>query len=87
MDKNIKIAIIVALLILFLCAWAPWITEQYAINKVTESLGGPDAKFNYLGKEMTVKEVPKKVVWFPFFKAVYFPSEAVWFITFYGGIL
>ena len=87
MKRNTKIIIIAVLLALFLLAWTPWITEEYAINKVTEKLGGPNSKFNYLGKEMTVKDVPKNVVWFPFVKAVYFPSEAVWFVTFFGQVI
>jgi len=67
--------------------WSPWISADYAVQKVTDSLGGPDAMYNYLGQEMPVRDVPKDVVWFPFARAVYFPSEAVWFVTFYGRIL
>lgn len=80
-----RILLVVA--ILGVLAWAPWITEEYAINKVAEKLGGPDSRFNYLGEEVTVKEVPKNVVWFPFVKAVYFPSEAMFIVTFYGRVL
>jgi hypothetical protein len=57
--------------------WAPWITDEYAINQVVDMLGGPDARFEYLGENMAVKDVPKSVVWMPFARAVYFPSEAV----------
>ena len=67
--------------------WSPWISDEYAIQKVTDNLDGPNAMFNYLGQEMPVKDVPKDVVWYPFVGVVYFPSEAVWFVKFYGGIL
>ena len=87
MKKNTKIIAIAFLLALFLLAWAPWITNEYAINKVTEKLGGPDAQFDYLGDSMPVKDIPKEVGWLPFVKVVYFPSEACWFVTFYGGIV
>ncbi len=36
---------------------------------------------------MPVKDVPKEVAWYPFVRAVYFPSETVWFVTFYGQII
>ena len=68
-------------------AWSPWVTEEYVIDKVVQELGGPDAKINYLGNEMTVRDVPKTVAWYPFVRAVYFPSEAVWFVAFYGQVV
>ena len=81
-----RAVLIFALLTLLLMAWAPWFTEEYAINKVTEKLGGPDAQFGYLGETMAVKDVPKNVVKVPFVSLVYFPSEAMYIVTFYGGI-
>ncbi|MBI2148664.1 hypothetical protein HYU23_03210 [Candidatus Woesearchaeota archaeon] len=86
MKNKFKIILILAILFLLL-AWSPWITKNYAINKVTNKLGGPNKNFNYLGENMQIKDVPKYVLWLPFVKAVYFPSEAVWFVTFYGGII
>ena len=87
MKLKAKVVIIVVLLIVLLLAWAPWITDDYAINKVTEKLGGPDAQFFYLDKTMPVKDIPKKVSWLPFVRFVTFPGEAGWGITFYGSIL
>ena len=87
MKNKTKIILAIIILVLILLAWAPWITDSYAINKVTKKLGGNDAKFNYLGEEMTIKEVPKNVGWFPFGRSVGFPSEAVWFVTFYGDAI
>ena len=72
--------------VLFLLVWAPWITDDYAINKVVERLGGPDTRFNYLGQDMAVKDVPKVVGWWPFGRYVTFPGEAGWFVSFYGKV-
>ncbi|NHJ12746.1 MAG: hypothetical protein EAX95_03680 [Candidatus Thorarchaeota archaeon] len=82
-------AILVVGLVVFgtILAWAPWITDEYAINVVTESLGGADAMYNYLGESMPLDEVPKNVVRVPFVALVYFPSEAVYIVTFWGGVL
>ena len=79
--------IVIAAIPFFLLMWSPWITYDYAIEKVVEHLGGNDTVFNYLGEPMSVGDVPKSVVWYPFVKAVYFPSEAIWFVGFHGGVL
>ena len=82
-----KIALVIAVFVVFLLAWAPWITDNYAIGKVVEKLGGPDARFNYLGEEMAVREVPTEAHWLPFCRFVTFPSEAGWFVTFWGSVV
>ena len=76
----------VALLLVLLLAWAPWVSDDFAVSRVVDKLGGSDAKFNYLGELKPVKEIPKQVVWFPFVKQVVFPGEAAWFVTFWGGV-
>ena len=81
-----KVAVIAILVAFALLVWAPWITSDYAIGKVVERLGGPDAHYNYLNQDTAVKDIPKKVSWFPFGRFVYFPGEAGWFISFYGSI-
>ena len=86
MSLRLKSAITV-IAVLAVLAWSPWITEEYAEAKVVESLGGPDATFNYLGEEMAVQDIPKVTSWFPFGKQVAFPSEAGWFVTFYGAVV
>ncbi|MBI2183433.1 MAG: hypothetical protein HYU39_00585 [Thaumarchaeota archaeon] len=68
-------------------AWAPWLTAEYVVNRVAERFGGVDAHFSYLGQDMVVKDVPKKVVRLPFVALVYFPSEALFVVTFAGNIL
>ncbi len=52
--KSKKIAIAIA-------AWVPWITDSYAIGRVVEKLGGPDARLNCLGEDIAAKEVPTEV--------------------------
>jgi len=81
-----KIAIALAVFVVFLSAWAPWITDNYAVSKVVEKLGGPEARFNYLGQDMAVKDIPKEVHWSPFGRYVTFPGEAGWSVTFWGSI-
>lgn len=81
-----KIIIIVILLILFILAWAPWITDEYAINKVVEKMGGPDTQFYYMGENVSVNDVPKEIGLFPFGRYVTLPGEG-WFVTFYGDVV
>ena len=85
-NKRGRTIILAIVLILLLLVWAPWITDDYAINKVVEKLGGPDTRFNYLGQDMAVKDIPIEVGWFPFGRYVTFPGEAGWFVSFYGKI-
>ena len=75
-----------AMLFVLLLAWAPWVNDDFAVNHVVDKLGGPDAKFNYLGQSLPVKEIPKQVAWWPFVRQVSFVGEATWFVTFWGGI-
>lgn len=84
MKKSTKITLFIILLIVLLLAWSPWITKSYAEKKVIEKLGGSNATFNYLGETKRISEIPKYTLTLPFVKAVYFPSEAVWFVTFWG---
>jgi hypothetical protein len=81
-----KVVLAVAVVVVFLLVWAPWVTDDYAIGRVVENLGGPDARFDYLGQDIAIKDVPKEVGWLPFGKFVTFPGEAGWFVSFYGSI-
>lgn len=85
--RRYNVIILSVLVAAGLIAWAPWITEEYAYVKVMEHLGGPDTLFNYLGKTMPLSDVPKSFLRLPFVSLVYFPSEAMFIVTFYGGIL
>lgn len=85
MRTKIKIIILIAIT-LFLLVWAPWITDDYAIDRVVEELGGLETRFNYVGQDLAVKDIPKEVSWFPFGRYVIFPGEAGWFVSFYGSV-
>jgi hypothetical protein len=82
----IYIGIVALSLTLLLVVWSPWITKNYAINRVVVKLSGAETRYNYLGQDMAVKDIPKEVVWFPFGRYVYFPGEAGWFVSFYGAV-
>ena len=81
-----KVAVIAIFAACTLLVWAPWITTDYAIGKVFERLGVPEAHYYYLNQDMAIKDVPKEVSWFPFGRFVYFPGEAGWFVSFYGSV-
>ena len=87
MQTKIKVIIILVVVIVFLLAWAPWLTDEYVIDKVTEKLGGPDAQYFYLSETMPIKDIPKEVSWLPFVRFIAFPGEAGWFVTFYGAVV
>ena len=72
---------------LILLAWAPWINDNYAIDKVIKDYGGSDKPFNDFHGAKTIGEANFTVSWFPFSRVVGVPSEAVWFVTFYGGVI
>ena len=82
-----KVIILIVLVVVGLVAWAPWITEEYAYAKVMEHLGGPDTLFTYVGETMPLSDVPLSFVRLPFVSLVYFPSEAMFIVTFYGSVL
>jgi hypothetical protein len=86
-SKNKKVALMLLIAVGGIIAWAPWITEEYAVTAVETHLGGPGTTYNYLGEDMTVAEVPKTTVRVPFVMLVYFPSEAMFIVTFWGGVI
>jgi len=77
----------VVMVVLIVLAWAPWLTEEFALSLVVRHLGGEAAEFFYLGETMTVGEVPKTFYRLPFVAMVYFPGEAMFVVTFYGSII
>jgi len=81
---RVFIAILIA--VVFVTAWSPWITNEYAITVVVDTLGGPDQLYDYLGTPTPLRDVPKTVVRAPFVDLVYFPSEAMYIVTFWGGV-
>ena len=87
MKSKKRVFLAITFFVVLLLAWAPWITDSYAVGRVIEKLGGPEARFNYLGEEMAVKDAPTEVHWLPFCRFVTFPSEGGWFVTFWGAIV
>ena len=75
-----------AFAVLVVLAWAPWITNDYAVGKVVGKLGGPNIRFNYLGQDLAIEEIPKEVSWLPFGRYVVFPGEGGWYVSFYGSV-
>lgn len=84
---NKRAVVLVALLGVALTAWAPWLTDDFAISRVVDKLGGQERAYNYLGQVMPLREVPKSVVRIPFVALVYFSGEAVYIVTFFGLVL
>jgi len=82
--KELVITIVASVTVL---AWAPWVTDGFATARVVEKLGGEDTHFDYLGEAIPVRDVPKDVVRIPFGALVYFPSEAMFIVTFFGVVL
>lgn len=86
MRTTLKAIVVAVFIITALLVWSPWITDDYAVSKVVEKLGGPNTRFNYLNQDMAVKDIPKQVEWLPFGRFVVFPGEAGWFVSFYGSV-
>ncbi len=82
-----KSYVIIIVTIIAILAWSPWLTEELAITVVLGFLGGPDQEYNYLGDMIPLRDVPKTVVRVPFGALVYFPSEAMFIVTIWGGVL
>jgi hypothetical protein len=55
------IVAVTAFAVLVVFAWAPWVTNDYVVEKVVGKLGGPDMRFNYLGQDLAIKNIPKEV--------------------------
>ena len=82
-----KELVIISIVLVAVLAWAPWVRDDFATARVVEELGGEDTPFTYLGVAMPVRDVQKDVVRMPFGALVYFPSEAMFTVTFFGVVL
>ena len=85
--KRRKTTVVLVIVVVGIFAWSPWITEDYALDVVVAHIGGPDEQYNYLGDLMPVSDIPKNAVRVPFGALVFFPGEALYIITFWGGFL
>jgi len=81
MKRNTKIILILAIVLLLLLAWAPWITDDYARNKVM--LDSQFIKIHGLGSGQENPEIT--VGWFPFGRWIT-TYDASWFVSFYGSV-
>jgi hypothetical protein len=79
--------ILTVIVISLIFTWSPWLTEEYATVAVVDSLGGPNQEYNYLGEMIALRDVPKTVTRVPFGALVYFSSEAMFIVTFWGGVI
>lgn len=77
--KTVIIAVL-SVLVISLLAWAPWVTDDYAKNKVIEKVGFPNPVVGLEDDESLC------VTWIPFgrFAATY---EHGWFVTFFGAVI
>ncbi len=82
----LKLIVAFGVVAVVLLIWAPWMTNEFAVGRVVQKLGGQEATFHYLNHDMAVKDIPKQVSWIPFGRYVTFPGEAGWFVSFYGSV-
>lgn len=86
MKSRFKITVIIISAVIALLAWAPWITEGFAINKVIQVNPTSSARFMDIdGIPGITKGDVAGVGWLPFGKFVS-NVEGGYFITFWGGI-
>ena len=82
-----KELVMISIALVTVLAGAPWVTDDFATARVVEELGGENTPFTYLGVTMPVRDVQKDLVRIPFGALVYFPSEAMFIVTFFGVVL
>lgn len=89
LNKN-KIILSVSLLILFLLAWAPWMTSKTVHDWVFQEKAYKDGTMGWVSQQDGTKEYTLicdyNVMWFPFGRYVA-SCEGSYFVTFWGKIL
>ena len=83
MKKNTKIILILALLVLLLLAWAPWMNNKTIHDKVFEERARIDGTIDKQTSELICDY---NVMWFPFGRWVA-SCEGGYFVTFWGKML
>ena len=83
MKRNIKIILILALLVIFLLAWAPWMDNQAIHDKVFEERARIDGTIDVETDELICDY---NITWFPFGRYIA-SCEGVYFVTFWGKML
>jgi len=83
MKISVKLVLILALLVLLLLAWAPWMDDKAIHDKVFEERARIDGTIDKRTGELICDY---KVAWFPFGRWVA-SCEGGYFVTFWGKIL
>ena len=83
MEKNKKLVLIAALLVIFILAWAPWMNNKKIHDKVFEEKAKIDGTIDRQTGELICDY---SVRWFPFGRTVG-GCEGGYFVTFWGKIL
>ena|SRR3989344_1888390 len=98
MKKHTKIILVISILLIIVLAWAPWITDEYAKNKVIRKVcssveyknGSEICILNsnfqggsWEGTGMLIKDIVAGVIWVPFGRYVT-NFEGMEFVPFYG---
>lgn len=82
MKTRFKIILIVAFFVILILGWAPWITDEFALNKVKSNPNFIKQHSPYGG----IKDQEIKISWLPFGKGV-FTYEGLWYVTFFGFVV
>lgn len=90
MKKNTKIILVLALLVLMLLAWDPWIDNQAIHDRVFQEKAHKDGTMGWViypnGTKQYELICDYKVMWFPFGRWVA-SCEGGYYVTFWGKIL
>ena len=80
MENKTKAITIVAILLIVVLAWAPWISDEYVLNKVK-------ANSNFKSQHPSgIENSEINVFWLPFGKGVA-TYEGLWYIPFFGFVI
>lgn len=80
MKTNIKSILVIGIILILLLAWAPWITKEYALNKVKSNS-------NFMNQHPNgIQDFEINVFWLPFGKAVT-TYEGLWYVSFFSMII
>lgn len=80
MKARTKVILVIGIFLILLLAWAPWITNEYAINKVRSNP-------NFISQHQSgIQDFEINVFWLPFGKGVT-TYEGLWYVSFFGFVI
>jgi len=80
MKIKTRIILIIVILAILLLAWAPWITDEYAINKVRKNS-------NFISQHPSgIQDFEINVFWLPFGRGIT-TYEGLWYVSFFDFII